>query len=211
MLTSSFSITVIALLTSMSRVGSAPIQEARFMVDTGAVSEPAPVIPLTSQVLTAYATVEKVLATYWAEHPEQAKTAFSAHMHQHTIANVGDGPFSMTIEKKIFDYEVLAQQNTAVATLFAKHHVTPAQFEPTQDAVYRAIAALELKQRSDSSTIMGKNMILVQAHQKELSIDWEETRQNVQSVNELQGKLPGMLLKGVQGIGGVPVKIAPPK
>lgn len=169
--------------------------------DTGAAAEPAPVL-LTATVLAAYIEVGKALKIYWAEHPDQAKAAAATHTHTYDLMDVG----GLTASGAVFDYASLAQQDTGLAALFTRYHVTPVQFEPTKLSVLRAIGAFLLKQSADSTTVVGQNIAAVQAHRQELADDWR----TVQGPATMLGGFQYMMQNGLQPANPAPSRDTQP-
>ena len=128
----------------------------------------APSAPLTTESITEYGAIEKELAAYWAAH-QTLLTAARTHQRYQNIP-IGDG--TATAQLEAIDYAAVVSKDTVVAAIFARHHLTPAQFTVMQAAVYNAIAAIIAGRAVDSAKVIGKNMTFVQVHRAELGTDW---------------------------------------
>ena len=124
--------------------------------------------PLTAEQLTHYIAVKQALATYWPAHTALLQTARSTG-HAPSIR------FGMQqLQVGVFDYPSLVKQDTALAAIFTKSAFAPSQFEPTQVAAFTALLAVVMHEATgsalpDTSTVVGKNVVLVTAHRKELA------------------------------------------
>lgn len=156
-------------------------------VDTGAAATPRPTV-LSPASVTSYAAVEKALADYWASHPDQEGDA-QAHGQIHTARYRVFPDTNLSLGMTVPDYAMLAQHDTAIAALFTEHHFAPAQFEPTAVAVREAIMGALNHQKADSSSVIGKNIATVQAHQSELDDDWKECKDQLMVSNMIRSKM----------------------
>ena len=162
-------------------------------VGSGITVDSSPML-LTVAGVSAYATVRKALATYWAEHPAQEQTNLTAHSHDHTLVPNTDPSKSISagLSISILDYTSIVVHDTAVAGIFREHHFVPAQFAPTQDAVDRAIVTILLAKGKDTlapTTVAGRNVALVRQHQQELAEDWGQMTSGVRLVTGMNEQI----------------------
>lgn len=157
---SSLTIALGPVCPASSREVCVPIATA-VQVDTGSTS---PTV-LTVELLAPYAAVEKTLWPYLIAHE-----ALLTQLRR--IGSQGVTRNGMTLSLEILDYADLVRRDTTMATLFAEHHVDPAQFGQTQTTVWHAIWAALDQQAADTATVTGRNVAFVQTHRPELATDW---------------------------------------
>lgn len=160
-----YSLATALILSSSSPSTDLRSRSVRTVADTGADM---PSLLLTQPVTTSYSAVVKALTAYWAGHEEQFRTS-----QQHGVnipLSVGTMEAGMTVP----DYPTLVQQDTALAAIFTRCHFVPMQFVPIMHTVREAIGAVLQHQAIDSTTVMGKNMMFVQANRPGLAADWSE-------------------------------------
>ena len=150
------------------------------VVDTGSPAV-APIGVLTPQQLQSYAAANQALAAYWAAHPGLKDTAKKYTKGFESFTQNG----GITLSSPRIDYAQLAQQDTAVATIFAHAQLTPAQFATTRSTVLRIIWALLHNESADSTTVTGRNMALVRAQRPALARDWTELQNKQNAGNQL--------------------------
>lgn len=154
--------------TSLTAPGTADATPAARSADAMPDSVRA-VTALTADQLTHYLAVKRALGAYWAV-PAHAALLKTARATGH-VATVHFG--QQTFQFGVFDYPALVQQDTALAALFTKNHFAPAQFEPVQAAVWQAIGTALLAQVTNTTvpttSALGQNVALVQAHRPELT------------------------------------------
>ncbi|HXC24932.1 MAG TPA: hypothetical protein VNU46_03380 [Gemmatimonadaceae bacterium] len=144
-------------------------------LDTGAVSDPALLTPLTDESLKHYIEVKKELTTFWTVPANKAlHDSALANDHKHTVALSVPGTQIPSLPVGVFDYADLAAHHPEIAAIFTKNSFAPAQFEPTQVAAFRAVMAADVgaklgKPVDDAASVAGKNVALVQAHKQELT------------------------------------------
>ena len=138
-------------------------------VDTGSSVAASPRV-LTPPQLQSYAAVNQALAAYWAAHPDRKDTAETYTKGFDSFTQNG----GVTLSAPRIDYARLAQQDSAVASIFAHAQLTPVQFATTRSTVLRIIWALLHDESADSTTVTGRNMALVRAQRPALARDWTE-------------------------------------
>lgn len=134
------------------------------IVDTTADSASS-LLLLTPERTLAYAATEQALARYWAAHQMQLA---QARPQPETVPLAA----GMTATLWTVNYPRMVRQDTVIARMFAEHHFDPAQFVPTQLAVYRALSAADTEKGADTLSILGRNIALVQSHRAVLALDW---------------------------------------
>lgn len=186
-------ISTLAFMTPAAH-GAGTVSPAYTVVDTGA-TETSPVL-LTPALITPYVTAEKALTAYWAAHPDQAK---AAKEHGQTVNIDLDDKrqpgviFRQKTGFAIPNYPAEVRHDTAVAAIFSKAALDPAHYQPMEQSVRAAIAAVLMQQPADSS-VMGRNMAFVQAHRPELATDWSD----VQLVVHENLRMRQMIMQNVQ-------------
>ena len=161
--------------------------------DTGGDSA-ATIIRLTPQRVIAFGAVQKALAAYWKTHKERHEAAL-----RQTGKDVQVSPSCPKqsvgcneVSSMDIDYTAWVRQDTVVAAIFTHNHFAPEQFIPTEVAVSQAIWVLLDGGRGDTSTIVGKNLALVQAHRVDLAVAF----QTQQLVREQAKGLFGQMMQG---------------
>ena len=182
------------MLLALMPLARARAQTARPSTDTGATINQAS-LALTAAGLPSYAAVSAILWPYLLAHQPLLKTVQTQSLRlslQRTTIAIG-----------MPDYSALLQRDSAMAILFIQHHMDPAHFAATQQAVWQAIWAV-LQKRPADSTIVGKNMTFVQAHRTELVPDWTRMRQMQQIVQHFMTQSQQVQAAGGQGGPGTP-------
>ena len=149
--------------------------------DTSTASTP---VLLTVENLTAYVSADTALETYRVAHPDLSR-ADSAHMLRQAIPTVK----GMDVSIELIDYTAVAAQDTAVAVIFTKHHITPGQYVAVRGATYYAIGAVVAGDTATPATVEGKNMAFVQAHRVELAPQWKQIGRLEDGMKQLLQKI----------------------
>ena len=157
-------VTAPAILALSAACAAAPSLSAQ----TRAPSDSLATVALSTATLERYIAVKAALGPYWQSHRMLLATARS------TGSNVAVPGPGAPQQVGVFDYPALATQSTTLAALFTANHFMPAQFEPVQVAVYRALGQLSAHAVTgaalpDPSTAAGKNVNLVYSHLYQLA------------------------------------------
>ncbi|MHB2034943.1 MAG: pepsin/retropepsin-like aspartic protease family protein [Gemmatimonadaceae bacterium] len=125
---------------------------------------------LSAQQLERYISVKKALAAFFQSPAHAGLVAAATALGHRDAIKTGDGVLKITV----FDYPLLSSQDAALAAVFRAGHFAPDKFEPTQVAVYQALGTLANAEAEgaalpDTSSVLGRNIALVKAHQAELA------------------------------------------
>lgn len=138
-------------------------------VDAAGGLPPAPApTALTEALLTHYLTFKRALNPFCDAHVAICKTALRTERTAYLMVGTEIVPF------KVFDFPQLVTQDTALAALFTATQFHALQYESVQAAVYGALGVLAAHERSgmalpDATTVEGRNLALVRAHQQDLA------------------------------------------
>ncbi|MHB2033482.1 MAG: M1 family metallopeptidase [Gemmatimonadaceae bacterium] len=128
----------------------------------GSLTDTAGSAPLTATQLVHYIAVKRALTAYW-QAPGHAALLTQARLSEPSYS-ITVGPQRLAVG--VFDYPALVRRDSSLNAIFTANQLHPAEFAPTQVAVFKALGTLSYDQAigiaspQDSSTL-GRNVTLV--------------------------------------------------